>query len=671
MLAPGVQRRRDGQVFSFEQAEIEDANGPQVGETATDDVGRQEAMGLGVWCTGVRHRILAYPSARPSLGVDGKWFKRKSKNTSGDGGRGLLPAGRLGRYNPSHRAIETHDIKNFQVQESNENQKGGQKEESRRRQSGAGQIQVEEQRGRQEGPQHAAEVLWLEQWKWSLLGAAAWATVLVKDPTAPQVHSVRLPWPPVSILSEREEESVKRHGGEGTSSRRSRTPRRNRGGKSIKVKGNSGDAEAPQQAFDPEDLKSRRVRLRVISVEKASGSGDLLQDKPYKDHLTWAQRGRIDGYHAGFPRSRFSRLRHRREPGPPPPVRTKAEPYGMKVNTRAQQEECDRGTVMASRSITMAKLVANRKRGGRIRAIATLENPPPSSLEDHLLAWQLGQLDDCTWRRVFVLRGYVAFYSTTTWELPEMQEFLDYQLVQAANFDTCIYQSNVPVGYRNIKPQQFSGSMLGIKELEGRCKCGEGARHEPIIGRERSRASGTYPDELCDKHARCVITVLMGKEEFLRYKEMRLKETIMEHKAKAEKASSSSEEKASQRSLPAKAESAHKEKRTKTEASESPDFDPSTSSTSSCSAGEDEGGDERKGESLQPETVHTWVGGDGKFGMLKSRNINIAAEDATYVGGMRDPYKAAQANPNLMSMGLRIRAAWETFVKQFPNGEGG
>ena len=86
--------------------------------------------------------------------------------------------------------------------------------------------------------------------------------------------------------------------------------------------------------------------------------------------------------------------------------------------------------------------------------------------------------------------------------------------MQTANFDTCIYQSNVPVGYRNIKPQQFSGSMLGIKELEGRCKCGEGARQEPIVGRERSRASGTYPDELCDKYARCVITqfVLMGKK---------------------------------------------------------------------------------------------------------------------------------------------------------------
>jgi hypothetical protein len=185
--------------------------------------------------------------------------------------------------------------------------------------------QGEEQWGRQKGPQHAAEVLWLEQWKWSLLGAAAWATMLVKDPTAPQVHSARLSWPPFSIMSEREEERVKRHGGEGASSRRSRTPRRNRG-EIHKSKGNSGDAEDPQQAFDPEDLltrtrtsetleeymslrtficvhhfagpedplskalvkeaKSRGVRLRVISVEKASGSGDLLQDKPYKDHLT-------------------------------------------------------------------------------------------------------------------------------------------------------------------------------------------------------------------------------------------------------------------------------------------------------------------------------------------------------------------------------------------------
>ena len=121
----------------------------------------------------------------------------------------------------------------------------------------------------------------------------------------------------------------------------------------------------------------RRHRGQVTYYCRTSPTRSILR----------AQRGRIDGYHAGFPCSTFSRLRHRREPGLPPPVRTKAEPYGMKANTRAQQEECDRGTVMALRSITMAKLVANRKRGGRIQAIATLENPPPSSLEGRKSFW--------------------------------------------------------------------------------------------------------------------------------------------------------------------------------------------------------------------------------------------------------------------------------------------
>ena len=35
------------------------------------------------------------------------------------------------------------------------------------------------------------------------------------------------------------------------------------------------------------EARARNVRLRVISVEKTAGSGDLLQDQPYTDHLTW------------------------------------------------------------------------------------------------------------------------------------------------------------------------------------------------------------------------------------------------------------------------------------------------------------------------------------------------------------------------------------------------
>jgi len=89
------------------------------------------------------------------------------------------------------------------------------------------------------------------------------------------------------------------------------------------------------------------------------------------------------------------------------------------------------------------------------------------------------------------------------------------------------------------------------------------------VGRERSRASGTYPEELCDKYARCAISqfLLMGKEEFLHYKEMmmKLKETIDGYKAKSEKASPGSNKASSQQSSPARAQSAHREKQAKTD----------------------------------------------------------------------------------------------------------
>ena len=162
----------------------------------------------------------------------------------------------------------------------------------------------------------------------------------------------------------------------------------------------------------------------------------------------------------------------------PQPVRSRTEPHGLKTNSRAQQDECDRGTIMTCRSITMAKEVGNRKKGGKIRAIATLENPPSSNVEGHCL----------------------------TWELPEMRDFLEDPNVQTAQFDTCTYEPGVQVGRRHLKPQQFTRAMLGIRELEGSCTCGQNAQHEPVVGRERSRASGTCPDALCDKYARRAIS---------------------------------------------------------------------------------------------------------------------------------------------------------------------
>ena len=81
------------------------------------------------------------------------------------------------------------------------------------------------------------------------------------------------------------------------------------------------------------------------------------------------------GAHRHLPRLRF-RVAKKDMPGP---VRTKQEPYAKKDSTEAEQRECDRGTIMVSWAITMAKTVANRDRPGKIKSIATFV--------EHLFAW--------------------------------------------------------------------------------------------------------------------------------------------------------------------------------------------------------------------------------------------------------------------------------------------
>ena len=63
--------------------------------------------------------------------------------------------------------------------------------------------------------------------------------------------------------------------------------------------------------------------------------------------------------------------------------------------------------------------------------------------------------------------------------------------------------------------------MLGLKELKGECQCGDIKNHEFVVGKEKSKASGRYPGELCDKYAKLAISQLdlMAKEEFLSHQE--------------------------------------------------------------------------------------------------------------------------------------------------------
>jgi len=97
------------------------------------------------------------------------------------------------------------------------------------------------------------------------------------------------------------------------------------------------------------------------------------------------------------------------------------EPYGKKENTELE------------RSIDLARAVAERKGEARVKASATLENPPPSSQEGHLSAW----------------------------ELPEMGAFLTLDATNFAMFNTCNYEPDIPVLERSCTCEGGHGLIVG------------------------------------------------------------------------------------------------------------------------------------------------------------------------------------------------------------------
>ena len=70
---------------------------------------------------------------------------------------------------------------------------------------------------------------------------------------------------------------------------------------------------------------------------------------------------------------------------------------------------------------------------------------------------------------------------------------------------------------------------------------------------------------------------------------------------------------------------------------------------------------------LEPNRVSgLWKGGEGKYGAIKK--ISAKASDVKmeeYIGGLRDPYKVVLPRSNMLTIGLKIRAAWELFERQF------
>lgn len=71
----------------------------------------------------------------------------------------------------------------------------------------------------------------------------------------------------------------------------------------------SRDRDPLSKALKLEAIR-QGIRKKVISVEKLNGTGHLAATEPYTTHVRWARRGYVDGYHASFPCSTGSRLRH-------------------------------------------------------------------------------------------------------------------------------------------------------------------------------------------------------------------------------------------------------------------------------------------------------------------------------------------------------------------------
>lgn len=131
----------------------------------------------------------------------------------------------------------------------------------------------------------------------------------------------------------------------------------------------------------------------------------------------------------------------------------------MKANSAAEQAECDRGTIIACRAIGMATTVTTKQQITKVPPVATLENPPPSDTRGHLSAWELGEMEKS--------RNSSPHY--------EVQ------------FNTCGYESKIPVGKKHYKPQMFAGSLYGLGTLKRECQCGYPATTKPLWARRSQK----------------------------------------------------------------------------------------------------------------------------------------------------------------------------------------
>ena len=283
------------------------------------------------------------------------------------------------------------------------------------------------------------------------------------------------------------------------------------------------------------------------------------------------------------------------------------------------------------RSIDACRAMAETNDEYKVPGFYTMENPPPSSAGDsqHIAAW----------------------------EMPEMVKFIKSRAeFRKAFFHTCRFQQNVPVGKRMKKPQMFGGNLNGLASLGRMCNCGD-AEHVEVVGKEKSKKSGEYPQELCEAYAKLAVDHFekMARTEFWDAREKVTRKHLNKLREKAE-AFNVEAEKSKRRLEESKGEPRTPEVKLRPRSPSAPKK--RKRDMADDLAAKDEEPSEKKTASFG------WTPGEGKHGAVRmSQSKANHPRNIAFFGGMRHPAKAVEQLPTVQALGLRMRAAWEKFVR--------
>eukprot|EP00435_Cladocopium_sp_Y103_P032890 s2894_g8.t1 len=139
-----------------------------------------------------------------------------------------------------------------------------------------------------------------------------------------------------------------------------------------------------------EECERHQLNFRALSLDrKIDPELDLATPESRETLESEIVQCEFDYVHGGFPCNTFSRARWNEGKGPKP-VRSAQEIYGLSSNSERQQQEADRGTVMATSTSNLVKKQCHSCKARGVPETATMENPPGDDRAGS--AWMLPEL---------------------------------------------------------------------------------------------------------------------------------------------------------------------------------------------------------------------------------------------------------------------------------------